>query len=165
GDNRVRSLDIGHQADGFAMTAPARKLSCLEGEEPTRRRENHDSIGRLRPHDKFALIAFLVSKRRDIFEVTLQGPDPALLGADDGNRLAFESCLLKFHIEFGSFGKIGATATDFGLLAEFFFQVADFARDLLPLLAGRSQQLVEPSLLSVQSVAFSADFEFLKLAQ
>ena len=84
--------------------------------------------------NEFSLVAILVGKSRGIFDVALHGPDPALLAADNGDRLLLDHGLFEIEINFRGLGKIGAPFAKRGFLAELLLDGFDFLGDLLPLL-------------------------------
>ena len=63
-------------------------------------------------NDEFAAVAILVDEARSVLEMTLHGPDPALLRADDGDRLLLDHRLLEVDIDLRRFGKIGAALAE-----------------------------------------------------
>ena len=93
------------------------------------------------------------------------GPDPALLAADNGDRLLLDHGLFEIEINFRRFGKIGAPFAERSFLAELLFDGLDFLGDLLPLLIVRLEKGVQSLLFFDQIAVLGADFHFLKFAQ
>ena len=117
-------------------------------------------------NDELQPVALLELQRRDVGDVALQRPDPALLRDDDGDRFLLDHRLLdRFQIGFRCVREQRAAAADLGRLGEFLLHLADFPGDGLPLLVVGGEQRLDLRLLLRQGIELGADLEFLELAQ
>ncbi len=98
--------------------------------------------------------------------MALQRPHPALVGDDDGDRLALdESFLDRGKIVLGGIGELGAALAERRLRPKDVANLADLLADLGPLLGLRAEKGLDALQLAAEILVLGADFHFLKLAQ
>ena len=148
------------------MAAPTRQPVGTDGVEFSAGGEDDDLVGRLRRESELQLIAFLEGQRREIRQMPLHRPQPALFGDDDRHRFLLDHRVVDVgQVVLGRIGEGGAAFAEFGIRAELLAHLLDLPADRLPLLFVRAEQRLDLLLLGGKPVELLADLDFLELAQ
>ena len=164
-DDIVVLLEVDHKADRLAVPAPAGKLACFQREELAVGREQHELVGGRRLDCPFQAVTLLEVELRQIVEVPLHGPDPALGGEHDGDGLLLDHRLVEVDLDGRCIRERRPAPAGIGLLAELLLRFLDLVGDAAPLQVVRFEQRLQLAPLLAQAVVLGLDLDFLELAQ